>query len=79
MKHKRGGESVLYTTPTVLVGATGNGKPNFITIAHNGIMTHSHVSLGMSKYAGSRGPGIDSPSKGLWFNSHRHVAEHREI
>ena len=29
--------------------------------------------------SGSRGPGIGSPSKGLLFNSHWHVAEHHEI
>lgn len=49
MKQKRGDESVLYPTPAVLAGATGNGKPNFITTAPVGIMPHSHVSLGMNK------------------------------
>ena len=49
MKEKLGAVNALYPTPTVLVGATVNGKPNFITIAHVGIMTHSHISLGMGK------------------------------
>jgi len=35
--------------PTTLVGATVNGKPTFITIAHVGIMDLGSVSLGMNK------------------------------
>jgi flavin reductase (DIM6/NTAB) family NADH-FMN oxidoreductase RutF len=35
--------------PTTLVGATVEGKPNFITIAHVGIMDLGSVSLGMAK------------------------------
>ena len=49
MKEKLGATNALYPTPTVLVGATVNGKPNFITIAHVGIMTHTHISLGIGK------------------------------
>ena len=49
MKQKLGSENVLYPTPTVLVGALVNNKPNFITIAHIGIMTLSHISLGINK------------------------------
>jgi len=49
MKQKLGEENVLYPMPTVLVGATVNGKPNFITIAHVGIMTLTHISLGINK------------------------------
>ena len=49
MKEKLGAINALYPTPTTLVGATVNGKPNFITIAHIGIMTHNHISLGMGK------------------------------
>ncbi len=44
-----GAVNALYPTPTALVGATVNGKANFITIAHIGIMDHSHISLGMGK------------------------------
>ena len=49
MKEKLGGVNALYPTPTTLVGANVNGKPNFITIAHVGMMTHHHISLGMGK------------------------------
>jgi len=49
MKRKLGAINALYPTPTVLVGAMVSGKPNFIAIAHIGIMTHSHISLGMNK------------------------------
>jgi hypothetical protein len=34
---------------TTLIGANVNGKPNYITIAHVGIMTLQSVSLGMGK------------------------------
>lgn len=36
---KPGAVSALYPTPTTLVGALVDGNPNFITIAHIGIMT----------------------------------------
>jgi len=49
MKEKLGTINALYPTPTVLVGATVGGKPNFITVAHIGIMTHNHISLGLGK------------------------------
>ncbi len=49
MKEKLGPANALYPTPTTLVGAMVNGKPNFITIAHIGIMTSTHISLGMGK------------------------------
>jgi len=35
--------------PTTFVGALVNGKPNYITIAHVGIMDPGTVSLDMSK------------------------------
>jgi flavin reductase (DIM6/NTAB) family NADH-FMN oxidoreductase RutF len=44
--------NVTYPMPTVLVGATVNGKPNFITMGHTGILNHAKpqlVSLGMNK------------------------------
>ena len=34
-----GSVNAPYPTPTTLVGANVNGKPNFITIAHIGILT----------------------------------------
>ncbi len=50
MKEKIGAVNALYPTPTTLVGAMVNGKPNFINIAHIGIMTSSCISLGMGKF-----------------------------
>jgi flavin reductase (DIM6/NTAB) family NADH-FMN oxidoreductase RutF len=44
--------NVLYPTPTVLVGAIVDGKPNFITIAHIGIVNHARpylISLSSAK------------------------------
>jgi flavin reductase (DIM6/NTAB) family NADH-FMN oxidoreductase RutF len=52
MKKKLDGINVLYPTPTVLVGAMVDGKPNFITIAHIGIVNHARpylISLSMAK------------------------------
>ena len=49
MKEELGAINALYPTPTTLVGAMVSGKPNFITIAHVGIMTHNHISLGIRK------------------------------
>jgi len=49
MKVKLGAKNCLYPLPTTLVGANVNGKPNYITIAHVGIMNLSSVSLGMHK------------------------------
>lgn len=49
MKTKLGAKNCLYPLPTVLVGANVNGKPNYITIAHVGIMDPDSVSLGMNK------------------------------
>ena len=39
----------MYPMPVTLIGANVGGKPNFITIAHVGIMDFSHVSLSMGK------------------------------
>ncbi len=49
MKVELGVKNCLYPMPTVLVGATVNGRPNYITIAHVGIMDLVSVSLGMAK------------------------------
>jgi flavin reductase (DIM6/NTAB) family NADH-FMN oxidoreductase RutF len=45
MKTKLNGINVLYPTPTVLVGAIVNGQPNYITIAHIGIVNHARPYL----------------------------------
>jgi flavin reductase (DIM6/NTAB) family NADH-FMN oxidoreductase RutF len=49
MKVKLGEKNCLYPMPTTLVGALVNGKPNYATIAHVGIMDLTSVSLGMNK------------------------------
>jgi flavin reductase (DIM6/NTAB) family NADH-FMN oxidoreductase RutF len=49
MKMDLGAKNCLYPMPTTLVGALVNGKPNYVTIAHVGIMDLGSVSLGMSK------------------------------
>ena len=49
MKMKLGPKNCLYPMPTTLIGALVNGKPNYITIAHVGIMDMESVSLGMNK------------------------------
>lgn len=49
MKIGLGARNCLYPLPTTLVGALVNGKPNYITIAHVGIMDLGSVSLGMNK------------------------------
>ncbi len=49
MKTELGAKNCLYPMPTVLIGALVNGKPNYITLAHVGIMDLESVSLGMNK------------------------------
>jgi flavin reductase (DIM6/NTAB) family NADH-FMN oxidoreductase RutF len=49
LKVKLGAKNLLYPMPTVLVGATVDGKPNYITVAHVGIMDPGAVSLGLNK------------------------------
>ena len=52
MKKKLDAINVLYPTPTTIVGAMVNGKPNFITIAHIGIVNHAKpylISLSLGK------------------------------
>lgn len=52
MKTALGGINALYPTPTVLVGAIVDGKPNLITIAHIGIVNHAKphlISISMGK------------------------------
>jgi flavin reductase (DIM6/NTAB) family NADH-FMN oxidoreductase RutF len=49
MKIEIGPKNCLYPLPTTLIGALVNGKPNYITIAHVGIMDLGSVSLGMNK------------------------------
>lgn len=52
MKNKIGPLNIMYPSVTTIVGTLVNGKPNWITIGHVGILTHSApqlVSIGMGK------------------------------
>ena len=52
LKKTLDGINLLYPTPTVLVGAMVDGKPNYITIAHIGIVNHARpylISLSSAK------------------------------
>ena len=49
MKISLGAKNCLYPMPTTIVGANVNGGPNYITIAHVGIMDLGTISLGMNK------------------------------
>ena len=52
MKKELDGINLLYPTPTTIVGAIVEGTPNFITIAHIGIVNHARpflISLSMGK------------------------------
>ena len=52
MKKTLEGINLLYPTPTTIVGARVESRPNFITIAHIGIVNHAKpylISLSMAK------------------------------
>ena len=49
MKLNLGAKNCLYPSLTTLVGAMVNDKPNFLAIAHVGIMTLKEISLGINK------------------------------
>jgi flavin reductase (DIM6/NTAB) family NADH-FMN oxidoreductase RutF len=49
MKTSIGTKNCLYPLPTTLVGARVDGKPNYIAIAHVGVMALRHVSVSMNK------------------------------
>ncbi len=49
MKAELGAKNCLYPMPTTLVGATVDGRPNFLTIANVGITDPGDVSIGLSK------------------------------
>jgi flavin reductase (DIM6/NTAB) family NADH-FMN oxidoreductase RutF len=44
-----GAKNCLYPLPTTIVGANVGGKPNYITIAHVGVMAMDHISISMNK------------------------------
>jgi flavin reductase (DIM6/NTAB) family NADH-FMN oxidoreductase RutF len=49
MKTEIGALNCLYPMPTTLIGAMVKGRPNYVTIAHVGIMDHKSISLSMAK------------------------------
>jgi flavin reductase (DIM6/NTAB) family NADH-FMN oxidoreductase RutF len=49
MKIEVGAKNFMYPTPTTLVGANVAGKPNYITIAHVGIMKYATLSVSLHK------------------------------
>ena len=49
MKAKLGAKNSLYPLPTTLVGAMVEGKPNYIAIAHVGVMAMDHISISMNR------------------------------
>ncbi|MEJ2241238.1 MAG: flavin reductase family protein [Candidatus Bathyarchaeota archaeon] len=49
MKVDLGSKNCLYPLPVTLIGAIVNDKPNYIAIAHVGIMDLGSISLGISK------------------------------
>ena len=49
MKVELGAKNCLYPILTTLVGVNVNGKPNYIAIAHVGIMDPGSISLSMAK------------------------------
>ena len=49
MKVPLGAKNSLYPLPTTLVGANVDGKPNYITIAHVGVMALRHISVSVNK------------------------------
>ena len=49
MKTKLGAKMCLYPMPMTLVGATVNARPNYLAIAHVGIMDFHSISLSMGK------------------------------
>ncbi|HEY5527136.1 MAG TPA: flavin reductase family protein [Candidatus Anoxymicrobiaceae bacterium] len=49
MKKQIGAKNCLYPMPVTIVGANVDGRPNYITIAHVGIVDYQHVSLSMGK------------------------------
>ena len=52
MMNPIGPVNALYPMPTTLVGVTVNGKPNFLAVAHVGILNHGSpqfLSIGLHK------------------------------
>ena len=50
MKKKIGMVNALYPSLTTIVGAQVDGRPNFLAIAHVGIMNHSGPAVYFDRY-----------------------------
>ncbi len=48
-KIRVGTRNFLYPTPAAIVGANIGGKPNYLTIAHVGIMKYATISVSVNK------------------------------
>jgi flavin reductase (DIM6/NTAB) family NADH-FMN oxidoreductase RutF len=73
-----GAVNALYPSLTVVVGALVQDKPNFITIAHVGIMNHGtpqYISLGMSKMHYTNQGIKENKQFSVCLPSTRHVVE----
>jgi len=60
MKKDLGPATAMYPSLTTIVGAVVNGRPNFLAVAHVGIMNHGqpqYISVGINK-SHYTGPGI---------------------
>lgn len=60
MKRNLGPVNALYPSLTTIIGAVVDGRPNFLAVAHVGIMNHGqpqYLSFGINK-AHHTGPGI---------------------
>jgi len=69
MRTKLGGVNALYPTPTALVGTIVNGKPNFITIAHVGILNYGPGAEGARE--------LISIGSSVKHHSNQGIREHR--
>lgn len=49
MKKNLGSKNALYPMPTVIIGTEVDGKVNYITIAHVGILDHGLLAVSMGK------------------------------
>ncbi|MGN1052515.1 MAG: flavin reductase family protein, partial [Candidatus Scatosoma sp.] len=49
MKKNIGAQIGLYPTPLAVVGATVNGKTNWVLVGHLGIMGHDRIMISLSK------------------------------
>ena len=73
MKKNIGSTLALYPTPAVVVGAIVDGKPNWLLVAHLGIIGHDRVMVSMAK-AHYTNHGITEPAGRVLQQRHpRHL------